>query len=277
MHTYILASIVALLIYVPGFAHAQSDAIKAARKAVIQSIANLSSLETADLSQAERATLELKLKRGALSEILNLSSLETVDLKEKLEAIDNLDEAFFPLRDELAAKLGEYVVYIAEADEKVEEAATVTEIQELAGDFKDWREMAYSPDARKGFDVVIAFQNRGALEIAEQRIAKLSSEFKTRGAKSGWLKSQDELWRTSLAGAAANLKDARSLNDRALEIVSSYIPKPEGIEAETAGGDAEVSVAGATVRELVEGSIGKLKEAYQKFISLTEALNTAAR
>ncbi|MEK7554604.1 MAG: hypothetical protein AAB518_01295 [Patescibacteria group bacterium] len=266
---YIIAGFIAVFgISLVSTAHAQPEPIKTAREAVIESIEKLDALKRDEtIDPIERMKRETELKREALTNIIELSTLETENIREKLEDIE-VTLAFEDFRIELVQATNGYVKYFDAAQNLLKGTESLDGIQTIAGQLKDWRILTYDPGIAKAVDLVLVFQNREALDIADQRFEKLSIELRRRAVRIR------QSWQPLLLRASGDLDEAHRLNEAAIELLNEYLPKDEAAATEEntlAEVESEV-VSDHTVRKFVEGSITKVKEAYGKFISLSDFL-----
>ena len=277
---YIIAGVFVLLgASAAAPAYAQPEPIKTAREAVIESIGKLEDLKKNEaIEPVERLKQETELKREALGFIIDLSILETKNIEDKLSAIE-VNLAFEDLRGEFIEATEGYAEYFGAMRSLLKRTDDLDGIQKIAGQLKDWRALTYDPGIAKAIDLILVFQNRDALGVADQRFEKLSAELKRRATKIR------QSWQPLLLRASNDLEKAYELNDAAIELLNGYLPKEqpeEGLEAPTEAIGETISVPttavaddalpAATIRQLVEQSIGKIKEAYGKFISLNDFL-----
>lgn len=258
---------------------AQSEAIKSARQEVVESLDELNGAKEEILSPAEKEKRELALKKSALQKILTLSILETENIKEKLFSLKDKDikAEFLVFREQLIENLDSALERFRETEDSLENDLELSEVEMIAGDLSDWRDASYAPESKKAIDFITVFQNKSILKTADQRFGKISAELKK-------IKSGKQTRQPALNQAAQNLKEARELQDRAMSLLATYLPKTEGeatLERETAAEavdlNAETDTPAQTIRHLVSKSLSKTKEAYKHFLDLNDLVRITAK
>jgi hypothetical protein len=258
-------------------AHAQSDAVKAAREAVIENLSDIKDVQSAALSPEEKAEKERVLKKTAFSNLLSLSILETEDVLSNLEglALEGQHRVFVPLRKELTANLKEYKKYFEALREVLAATETIGDIRGLAGQFEEKRESSYNVDVRKAVEMLVTLHVEEILVKAHDRSEKLTTA--VRRAKS--TKAETLLRTNLLREAATHLSRARGTALLAREKLSAYLlPRTEEQAPLTKTSEAEQAimekvVPEPTISELADQSLEETREAYKNFIELTDSLN----
>ena len=259
------------------FAYAQSDAVKAAREAVIENLSDIKDIQSATLSLEEKAEKERVLKKTAFSNLLSLSILETEDILSNLEALtlEGQNRVFVPLRKELTASPKEYKKYFEALHEVLAATETIGDIRRLAGQFEEKRESHYNVDIRKTVEMLVTLHVEEILVKANDRSEKLTTA--VRRAKS--TKAETLLRANLLREATTHLSHARGTALLAREKLSAYLLPPTEEQApltktsETGQAIKEKVVPEPTISELADQSLGETREAYKNFIELTDSLN----
>jgi len=237
-------------------ADAQSEAIRSARQEVIATVDKLVEIQGQNLAPEAKEREEIALKKTTLQKIINLSVIETLDLKNKLASLAGVEAELIVLEDQLLTKLEDYLAYFDGVREVLEVTSTREQVQKLAGDFKDWREVSYNQELKKVVDFILVFQNKTLLKTAQERLTKFVSEIRktklSRGATQPLLNE-----------AALNLREAREANNRALNLLAPSSSAPQ--------------TQSASLRDSVETSLTKIKAAYKNLIDLADLVKKAAR
>ncbi len=257
-------------------ANAQSEAVKAAREAVIENLADIKEIDTTELSREEKAAKELELKKTAFANLLSLSILETDDVLTNLRKLklEGQNREFIPLRDGLVAKLVGYEKYFGALREVLGATEDMGGIRELAGQFEAKRESSYNTDIKTSIEMLVTFHVEGVLITAYERLDKLTTAVK----RAKGTKGENLIRANLLRDAATRLGHARATAILARERLVLYtLPLPEIDAAATMIAEevhAVETLPEPTIYELAEQSIAEIKEAYNRdFIELTESLN----
>lgn len=202
------------------------------------------------LNAEERGAKELLARKDALLKIFDLTLLEDEDLNKKLVGVKNLNEGEKKLRDSLIANLEENKNAYSEMKSRLEETNSITEVKQLAIDFKNWRNLVYNPKVEKIISFTLVFLEKNILETANQRLEKIKSDLeKLESAK--LIKKEDTAG--LLKKSIASLNRANELNNQAKLILLKNLN-----EAEEA----------PTLKSLVEESLKEIRIAYKIFIEI---------
>ncbi len=296
MKTYVTVLIITVLSFSPvANLHAQSETIKNAREAVVESIDRVNQGELEHAPEAQR----FDVKRIALKNIFTLSKIEVQELSGKLTSLllANENENTQALRTKFAAALDSYLAYLSTTQNILEDAGDLTEVEGVAGDLKDWREKIYDPETKKILDFTLAFQNRQALKIAEGRLLKINADVK----RTKLNRQKNDVAQLLIVSAGSNLKNARALNEEAVTSVLAYLRPPlvteqnvldtagtlspqtdETMKSGTALGAPSDNAllqekVPSTLHELVSDSVNEIRTAYEKLIRISELLKKAGK
>lgn len=276
-------AILGLILAPAGSIYAQPEAIKSARREVVEAADKLAEVREQNLNPREKEQKEFELKKLTLEKIFNLTELETQDLKTKLQNLDEVEAELLILKDGFLVSLTNFLEFLADTKGLLAKSGVLTSVQNLAGQFKNWREAVYNPEIKKIVEFVITFQNKGILKTADLRFEKIAAEIrKLRPAP----KSIPEYWLALLNQSALGLKAARDLNSQAVNQLLNYLPKEEivgedeGLENEEVKEESqttepEIEATEPTIKELAEMSLGKIREAYRNFILLSDLIKKA--
>jgi hypothetical protein len=252
------------------FVHAQSEAIKEAREAVISSVNKLSEVGDRNLSPAEKEKKEISLRKEALERIVTLSILETDEISLKLVTLTkSVPDEFIPLHNIFISETEEYLDYLALLKRNIRTLDSAEEISELAGSLKAWRETTYNPEIKKMVEFILAFQNKLILEKADERLKKINQDIKRLGKEN----SSENL----VQQAAVNLEKAHRANESAMEQLKEYIPRTDAELSALSEPVPQLMKTQAlpeppTVRERIEDSLLNIRKAYKNFIEINDSI-----
>jgi len=270
-------------------AYAQPEVIKSAHRQVIESVDKLSEVKELDLSPEEKAARELELKKIALDKVVTLSILETESIRTSLTNLELQEEGIEAelriLKDQFSNRLVDYIEHLNFIKNGIKASEDLDQVQNIAGSFNEWREFIYNGGIKEVLELLLFSQNQSLIDIADYRFSKIASDLK----KITSPKLQSIIREQFLNPAALSIKEAREFNNRALALLSEYLPKKEVIETEENEEQTVVEIVllvdapnpileieeepiieKLTVRDLVINSLHKLKEAYSGFLGLRD-------
>jgi len=288
-----------------GSGQAPSEAIQSAFQNVVESVDQLLTIKDSELSDEEKTLLDIEVRKTALSRILDLSILEANDLKNKLKKLNMKDAPlssvldYSEIRDNFLNRLNGFLAYYDLTQETLNGSLDLEKIKNLAVDFKAWRETEYNPEVKKIMDFVLVFQIKASIKGSDRRLEKITVDLK----KLESLKIMDVAkLRPPLEEATTAINMAREANSAANKLLlanlsglytaatSSATTTPsltqEGITAtstldtQTVLGITATSTATTTqtdlvaaeettIQMLIEEGLAKIKEAYKKFIEIS--------
>ncbi len=269
------------LILLPLASYGQPEAIKSAREAVIETLDKLAAVREQELNPRDKERREFELKKLALNKIADLSLLETEDLETKLEALSEIPAEFLILKDSFLIALANFLEVLSGFKKQLLISNDLATVQNLAGEFKNWREAIYNPEVKKIAALMSVFQNKKLLKVADARFELIAGEIRRLKPAP---KSIPENWLALLNQAALKLKSARELNAEAINQLLNYLPvieetpvdiaedtpmrEPKELKPETEKPEPSAPEAEPTIGELTGQSIAQIREAYQNFIRL---------
>lgn len=261
-------------------------------------------LENLVIAKDQNEPNELNLRLQTFDKILDLSLTEVKDLKIKMLSIDQIKDSASSWRSEIIEKLNLASSYFKDAKDKFDEKTNIDlpTIKKMASDFKDWREMNYLPPANQINEYLLIEQEQKALETAAKRWQRIEKDIvRLEKAKIKKISNLKEM----LAQANTLIKDAEELNNEARNnFFDLYIGRKEifgtttttsstiattskpivpvanenattttstSTNATTTGSETTSALSSfqPSIKDLVETSLNKIKEAYQIFIEMS--------
>lgn len=248
----------------------------------------------------EKSGSELALRIETFKKVIEFSVSEAKDLKIKLLALEDLSEDENAWRENVIKELNNALVYYESEKAAIEDTSKIDldEIKALATDFKEWRDTTYLPIAEKINEFLLIHQEENAIEIAERRWQKIDEDIKK--LEKAKIKGVSELRQLlndagTIIGEGKNLNreagglfwenyiltDASSTTSTPASVVVTPV-LPEELNATTTASSTEVNststdesasstlaIQPPSIRDLVEDSLVKIKDAYQVFIEMS--------
>ena len=244
-----------------NFAYAQQNL-----RSILQEIAHqLESLSNLDkLNPAEKAAQELKIRKEALEKIFELTLAENQDLIDKLNALQNLNENQGKVRDYLIQSIGENGNAYEQLRSRLEDAATLKDIKQLAKDFQRWRVLVYAPKVQKIIAFTLIFKQKNILKIAGERLEKIKKDLARLDASKN---SQLEPAKTLLRTAENHLGKAQ------LTHLKAQTPLLNSLSQEIAGRQIREPKI-TDIKSAMEDSLEWIKRAYKIFVELGRFINS---
>jgi hypothetical protein len=257
----------------------------------------------------EKSGGELGLRIETFKKVIEFSVSEAKDLKIKLLALDNLSEEEIAWREATVKKLNGALDYYEKEKLAVEDETEIDldKIKELATNFKNWRDTTYLPVAERVNEFLLIHQEERAIQIAERRwtridedIAKLEKakikgvgELRNLLTDAGKLLEEskelnvraEEAFResyillatlpaTSTATSAGSSTIPEILTENTTSSTSTATsPARDNVSNGTSTNEGVLEEALepnlASIKGLVEDSLGKIKDAYRVFIEMS--------
>ena len=250
-------------------AFAQSPELKSAKQDVADSVDKLA---------GDKENVDVR--RQALEKVINFSIIETQDLIKKISVFKNLPPNYVQLQSLLLDNLEASVEYQKEFLTRLTPDLTIDQIKALAAEFKDWRETVLITELKKALNFVLAFQASAILKISDTRFENISSDL--RRLKTSRIINV-QLLQPLLQGAGKDLQDARLLHNQVLDALLDYLPAatstvatstlPSAGSSEAASSTISISQAPLDIPPLISGILGKIMEAYKKFLAMSQAVD----
>ncbi len=252
-----------------------------------------------DVSDEEKAQAELTIKKAVLLDILDLGILQLENLKKKLDKISFPDtQEWEEIRASLYERIDGHIAYYQETKGVVDnDEIELEDIKAMAQSIKEQKTSAIDPTIRNINDIIIVFSIADILSLGDQRLEKISSDI-AKIYNKNLTKNQD--LRELFVDASDVLEQAHTVNNRSKEIIlhlyspttststteflgelalsldptatSTFIDVPEYDEA-TSTIKVLFDTASELIRERIRGlvveSLGKVRETYSIFITMS--------
>jgi len=229
--------------------------------------------ENHELSNEERALLDIQVRKDVVLKTLELTVLEDTDLQNKLNAITNLSESELAVRNYLLKLLEENKKVYEMIRERLDGADTVKEIKSLANDFKNWRSLSYNQKVENMVSFISVFQQKKILKTAESRL-QIIEEGINKLKELGILENKvGNLFQKS----SEAINDAKIANNKALEtvlqIINNEISPKDGGFIKNIVSFGKKMVTQITVKKLVNDSMQQVREAYKLFSQISDLVS----
>jgi hypothetical protein len=265
---------------------ARAEETKGVQKAFENAKQYLDELVTA---KDENKSDDLTLRVETFRKVLDLSTAEVKDFEFKLLTVDK-DEAFEPWKEEAMKSLTGAKVFIDSQKELLTDPKSLdfSEVKAIAENFKAWREKEYLPLVSQAQNFLLVKQEAKAVGTAQARLGKITTDLKN--IKQSKVTNSSEI-KKLLDGSKNLIEEAADLNreaaDRFIETNVKTAKNASSTEEETAtstlpaktlatstatSSPADVSAEAApivSIKDLVGSSLGKIKEAYQGFVDIS--------
>lgn len=225
-----------------------------------------------ELSAEEKRQQELQARKETVSKIYDLTLMEQNDLIARLEKLEGLNETQEKMRVSLTGQLTENENSFNQIRNRLEAAKTADEVKQLATDFKNWRTQVYDPKVRKVVAFTFAFQEKNVIEIARQRLEKISTDLKDRGESLGENKDMAE---GLLQKASGNIRNAEELHSQAKILImvaltnQANLTNPKTMTKNVAN---EIARDMSDSKDFTEQSFQNIREAYKLFLEIGKLL-----
>jgi len=255
--------------------------------------------DDSSLSETDKETKEIQVRREALDKIVNLSLAEIKNLQSKLNSLELESDSQKTAKEKFLELLENNTAYSDELKKNItKENLTLDEIKEFAQDYKDWRENNYDVYVKKITAFTLVFQEKQVLKTANTRLDKIMSDLnKLEAAKI--LKKTDTSNLINLA--MKSLANAQLYNGNAEKILLDAIKKEildvatttPALEMASSTADALIQTATSSpetltkasepeasttpkiiseenkAQALIEKSLQEIKSAYANFIAIS--------
>ncbi len=235
-----------------------------AQTSILQKI--LEDLE--ELVKPEKNQISLKDQIQIFQKIIDLSLNEVKDLKIKILALENLDPSTTKFLEEKIFELNEVIKYYEDQKEEIEK--NKDEIDErsfkiLVQEFKAWREKKYLPLIEEVSNFLLIHQIKTIEKIALNRYQKIKNDLEKLKKKN--LKGIDKLLE-ELEKAGRSINEALQINERAIRIFwgIEILTQTSTTSSMATSSFEEVMI----IKDLVQKSLNKIKEAYEIFIEMSK-------
>ncbi|MFA6407503.1 MAG: hypothetical protein WCV80_02235 [Candidatus Paceibacterota bacterium] len=289
-------------------AFAQSEGVQKALENVKD---KLDSLVTA---KDEKQPMELGLRIETLKKVIDLSIAEAKDMRVKLLSLEDLEKNATVWRDGMAEEMrknAEYATGIKKIIESNEKSFSITDVKDTAKTFKEWRDATYLPALNQIRDYFLTMQEDKTIQTAKTRWQKIDEDIKK--LEKAKVKNIESV-RKLLKNADFLIAESESLNQEAKTLfVDRYMvststeatstksmststdellfqEKKEAessslietatssqISSSTDANDKNISLPSASIRDLVNESLSKIKDTYKVFIEMSNLVRKLLR
>lgn len=252
---------------------AQESSMQSALRGIMGKISALLNIGgNKELSVEEKQRQELQTRKDAVSRIYDLTLMEQNDLLDRLTGLKGLNGTQEKMRGSLTDQLTENENSFNQIHDRLEAAKTAEEVKQLATDFKNWRTLVYDPKVRKVVAFTFVFQEKNVLEIARQRLEKISKDFSDRKDSLG----ENKLLAESLfEKASAGIKNAEELHGQAKILIMVALTNQAGItnaKSTMKNVLSEIARDMSDSKKFTEQSFQNIREAYKIFLEIGKLL-----
>lgn len=170
----IIIFLIILAFFGGGIAFAQEPNVESQLQETKKNIAEL--VEAKD----EDSSFDVVLRIELFKKVANLSIIEAKNLKIKLIILDKIEnERLINWKGEVVEELNEIISYYENVKENASEnesSLVLEEIQQIAADFKTWREENYLPLQYEIQNLLLIKKEKEALQISNRRLEKISND-----------------------------------------------------------------------------------------------------
>jgi len=255
--------------------------------------------DDSSLSEKDKETKEIQVRKEALDKIIELSLAEIKNLENKLNSLELESDSQKAAKEKFLELLGNNAVYSEELKKNIaKENLALDEIKNFAQEYKNWRESNYDIYVKKITAFTLVFQEKQVLKTANTRLDKIMSDLnKLEAAKI--LKKTDTSNLINLA--MKSLANAQLYNGNAEKILLDAIKKEildvatttPALEMASSTADALIQTATSSpetltkapepeasttpkiiseenkAQALIEKSLQEIKSAYANFIAIS--------
>jgi hypothetical protein len=246
----------------------QSEKVIEAHEQVLESI------EKIDGATEEK---KFEIKKESTDKILDLSKLEVADLIESIGEVNDEGIEIVLLQNQIIEDLTVFLEILSTHKVTLEEITKLEALQGLAKDFGQWRKEVYNPTIQIAVDFLLVARAEHALSITEGRFKKITRGLQKIRPAQEMLEILDKL----LQSAAEDIKRAGTLHENAKEMLYAYIHEEKSEIMEEDELIAEEKILTdlledqeeiASIQDIIEGALGNMKSAYEKFITIARTV-----
>lgn len=204
---------------------------------------------------------EFAARKKVVADALNLANKEIIDLRTNLNELPEFseDSREAELLSQYASALHEYLKYYSKKTNELEAVKEVDEIKQLAKEIIDFRTNIYNPMIDEIADFNLLFYTADTIGTASIRLTKINTDIK-RLEKLNFIKPG--LFKAKLDKSSETLRDATLSFMRAQSLILSPA-------------DAVTVKSEVKARELLETSLGSVKETYEIFLQVSKDVRKA--
>lgn len=224
-----------------------------------------------ELTAEEKLQQELQTRKDAVGKIYDLTLMEQNDLLTRLNDLTGLSSAQDKMRESLTDQMTENENSFNQIRGRLEAAKTTEEIKQLASDFKNWRTLVYDPKVRKVAAFNFVFQEKNVIEIARQRLEKISKDLESRKDPSGDSSPASALFEK----ASAHIRNAEDLHSQAKILIMVALTNQAAlINSKTVPKKISDEIARdmSDSKDFTEQSFQNIRDAYKVFMDIGKIL-----
>lgn len=274
LYILISATLIVTGLFLPIFkGQAQESSMQSALRGIMGRISSLLSIGgNKELSVMEKQQQELQTRKDTVSKIYDLTLMEQTDLLTRLADLKGLNSAQEKMRISLKNQLAENENSFNQIRTRLETAKTAEEVKQLATDFKNWRTLVYDPKVRKVAAFTFVFQEKTAIEIARQRLEKISADLAKNKESLGENKSvADGL----LEKASSHIRNAEDMHTQAKILIMVALTNQADIATPKSTAKNvldEIARNMTDSKNFTEQSFRDISEAYKVFLEIGKLL-----
>jgi len=197
--TKIFFLVAAILLLTGGVAYAETSDVKQALEDTKESVEDLVA------AKDENSPFDTALRIQAFKQVLELSLSEAKDLKIRLITFDKIeDEEIIHWKNQMIEGLNSAIFYYEEQKLFIEEnegSIDLEQIQNIALEFKNWREENFLPVSEQAQDFLLINKSDRAFQIANKRWGKIKTDLEL--LETLEIKEMPQLW--AMLDSANNL------------------------------------------------------------------------
>lgn len=260
-------------LFLPMAKSQAQESMQSALRGIMDKISSLLSIGgNKELSVEEKLQKELQTRKDAVSKIYDLTLMEQNDLLARLDDLSGLSSAQEKMRDSLIAQMTENENSFNQIRSRLEAAKTAEEIKQLASDLKNWRTLVYDPKVKKAAAFTFVFQEKNVIEIAKQRLEKISKDLEARKETSD---TGDSPAAALFEKASANIRNAEELHSQAKILIMVALTNQANIaNSRTTAKNilSEIARDMLDSKNFTEQSFQNIKDAYKVFLEIGKLL-----
>jgi len=264
---------------------------------ILQTTKNI--LDSLIISSEEQKKSEFITKLDALEKVIDLSILEAKDYISKVISLKKKEseELWF---ENILKSLGDIIIFYEEQKSLLAQESqnlNIDKIKKIAMELKTKREQKYLPLLEQVQGILLIRGGENSLEIASKRLNSIKADLQKLKLKNKEKKVVEEY----ILKASKSLEEAKALNEKAYDLffkkyieilvkekeTSTLVSKleenlnqvkeevTEEKQEKNLGEKEKEEAKVEGIKELMQGSFLKIKDAYQSFIDLSNFLKKA--
>lgn len=251
-------------------ASAASSPVEKTVESVKEQINSL--INAKDVDTKEEDTLDLR--KDILTKAIDISIEEAKDLKTKLGDIKENEEQKADWVKKSIEKLDEIISYYQSQKKIIEknEFESIDDVKNLAQEVKEWRQENAKKPIAEIHEYFLLREQRSAIDTAETRYIKIKADIE----KLERLKMNVEEAKKLLERSYGKIRESRDYLTIANNAFWNKVLTEEKSVMKTLATDEKTDTSiekeDTKTQELVKDSLGKIKEAYQVYIEISNSV-----